>query len=525
MPQGRQIPAEQILNEAVAYWYEGACPKTGALLRLPRTRESEAVAQQLGETLAADKAWPTEGKMYGVLLTEDATGARQILKAFSGLINGQSVWSGWVPPLPGREAFAKAEVNTIVALETLKQELIQLKSLPIYQAYTDLESECTTELAALDKIHAERKRERDRQRQENCDPQLISDLQYQSRQDGADRRRLRKQHRECLAPLQQEIKAAEQRMRAIKQERKSLSQQLQLQMHQAYQLTNFLGLSASLRSLMPQGAPTGTGECCAPKLLHHAAVLGLKPVAMAEFWWGEGKGDKQPGQFYGACETRCQPIMGFLLGGTQPQSLDLEILYEDAGMVAIDKPSGLLSVPGRGSEKVDSALMRLRSVYPEVQPVHRLDQATSGVLLFAKNAAMQRALQRCFEQRQVQKVYEAIVQGRVAADAGTIELSLWADPDRRPKQFVDEVRGKTALTKFEVVERNEHHTRVVFYPVTGRTHQLRVHAVAGLGGAIVGDRLYGAATDNQRLHLHAKELEIPHPTEDKLIQITSTVPF
>ncbi len=276
---------------------------------------------------------------------------------------------------------------------------------------------------------------------------------------------------------------------------------------------------------MPQGAPTGTGECCAPKLLHHAAVLGLKPVAMAEFWWGEAKGDRQPGVFYGACETRCQPIMGFLLAGTQPRSLDLNILYEDDGMLAIDKPSGLLSVPGRGSDRVDSALMRLRSIYPDVQSVHRLDQDTSGVLLFAKNAAMQRELQRCFEQRQVQKVYEAVVWGRVAQAAGTIELPLWGDPSQRPRQVVDAERGKPALTKFEVIDRAENQTRLAFYPVTGRTHQLRVHAAVGLGCVILGDRLYGVASDNQRLHLHAKVLELPHPTAGRRLRITSVVPF
>lgn len=513
------------MSELISYWYEGICPSTGEMLRLPRTAASERAARSLWESLEADRDWPTEGKMYGVLLAADAAGEPHTLKAFSGLINGEPVWPGWVPPLPGREGFAQAEVETLIALEALKQELIQLKSLTVFQEYQALEAVCNDELSELDAAHKQRKQERNRQRQANQDSQFLSDLQYQSRQDGADRRRLKQQHRARLAPLKQQIQDAEARMREIKRSRKQLSQQLQLQMHQAYQLTNFLGLSASLRQLMPQGAPTGTGECCAPKLLHHAAVLGLKPVAMAEFWWGEATRGKQPGVFYGACESRCQPIMGFLLAGTQPRSLDLPILYEDADMIAIDKPSGLLSVPGRGHEKADSALLRLRSVYPEVQSVHRLDQDTSGVLLFAKNPAMQRELQRCFEQRQVRKVYEAIVQGEVAQMSGEIELPIWADRDRRPKQFVDAERGKAALTKFEVVERLEHQTRIVFYPVTGRTHQLRVHAASGLGRAIVGDRLYGSETDNQRLHLHAKGLELPHPTKHKLVRIASQVPF
>jgi tRNA pseudouridine32 synthase / 23S rRNA pseudouridine746 synthase len=509
----------------IAYWYEGICPNTGRLLRLPRTREAEQVARSLWQTLEAEANWPREGKMYGVLLVEDNEGRRQVLQAFSGLINGEAVWPGWVPPLPGRSTFAQAEVETLIALEQLKQELIQLKSLPIYQEYENLQQQFAVELATLVEVHLQRKQERDRQRQTNQDPQFLNDLEYQSRQDGADRRRLKKQQKERLAPLRQAILEAEKRIKEIKQERKGLSQKLQLQMHQAYQLTNFLGLSASLRQLMPQGAPTGTGECCAPKLLHHAAVLGWRPIAMAEFWWGEGKGDRQPGQFYGACETRCQPIMGFLLAGMQSRPLDFPILYEDAVMIAIDKPSGLLSVPGRGSDRMDSAWARLRSVYPEIEPVHRLDQDTSGVLLFAKNAEMQKELRQYFEQREVQKVYEAVVCGRVEQAEGCIDLPLWSDPEQRPRQVVDRDRGKAALTKYQVIELGESQTRLAFYPVTGRTHQLRVHAAVGLGCPIVGDRLYGSAIDNQRLLLHARQLVFVHPLTQQQMKITAGVPF
>ncbi len=509
----------------MTYWYEGICPNTGNLLRLPRTQEAEAVARSLWETLAANPDWPREGKMYGVLLAVDATGAQQIFKAFSGLIQGEALWPGWVPPLPGRSTFAQAEVDTLIALESLKQALIQLKSLPLDQEYADLQQACATELATLDQMHAERKQERNRQRESTQDPQQLSDLQWQSRQDGADRRRLKQQHQERLAPIRQAILTTEKRIREIKQERRRLSQQLQLQMHEAYQLTNFLGLSASLRALMPQGAPTGTGECCAPKLLHHAAVLGLQPIAMAEFWWGEGKADRQPRVFYGACETRCQPIMGFLLAGTAPRSVDLPLMYEDAVMLAIDKPSGLLSVPGRGSDRIDSAWTRLRSVYPDIQPVHRLDQDTSGILLFAKNADIQRELRRCFEQRTVEKIYEAVVCGQVEAAEGTIALPLWGDPSQRPRQRVDAERGKAALTQFQVIDRMVNQTRLGFYPVTGRTHQLRVHAAVGLGCPIVGDRLYGSQMDNQRLHLHARQLTLKHPIDGQPIQITSAVPF
>jgi tRNA pseudouridine32 synthase / 23S rRNA pseudouridine746 synthase len=506
------------------YHYEGTCPTTGKQLRLPRSPQSEQLAQQLWTTLESDPSWPREGKMYGVLLTKDAHGNEQILKAFSGLIKGEALLPDWVPPVPGRSTFATAEVSTLLSLETLKQELIQLQSLPIYEEYAKLQEVLIKELTAFDVIREQRKQERDRQRQTNSNPQFLNDLQWQSRQDGSDRRHLKKQHKTQLEPLRQQILTAESRIKLIKQERRQLSQQLQIQMHQAYQLTNFLGLSTSLRALMPQGAPTGTGECCAPKLLHHAAILGLRPIAMAEFWWGEAKGDRIPGTFYGACKTRCQPIMGFLLGGTQQRSIDLPILYEDDIMLAVDKPSGLLSVPGRGSDRMDCAWMQLKSHYPNIQPVHRLDQDTSGILLFAKTLEMQRELRRCFEQRQVEKVYEAIVMGDVMQDAGEIDLPLWGDPTQRPRQIVDESRGKPALTKFRVIDRADGRTRLVLHPVTGRTHQLRVHTAVGLGCPIVGDRLYGLE-DNQRLHLHARHLTVPHPITMGVVAIDSPVPF
>jgi tRNA pseudouridine32 synthase / 23S rRNA pseudouridine746 synthase len=507
----------------IDYWYEGVCPQTGVLLRLPRSAESEAAARSLWESFDPD--WPTEGKMYGVLIVETATGDRQVLKAFSGLINGEAVLPGWAPPLPGRSEFAQSEVETLIALETMKQALIQLQAHPVKQELVDLEQVCQQELAALDRLQAERKIQRDRQRQTTIDPQTLNDLDYQSRQDGGDRRRLRQQHRDRLAPLREQVQAIAARTVAIKRERKGLSQKLQLQMHQAYQLTNFLGLSASLRELMPQGAPTGTGECCAPKLLHQAAVLGLKPIAMAEFWWGEAKGGRVPGIFYGACESRCQPIMGFLLAGTQPRSVDLTILYEDDALIAIDKPSGLLSVPGRGASLADSALLRLRSIYPEIQSVHRLDQDTSGILLFAKNLEMQRKMQRCFEERKTRKTYIAIVAGNVQQDAGTIDLPLWGNPDLRPKQVVDQVQGKPAMTEFRVMARSEGRSRIMFHPITGRTHQLRVHAAVGLGYPIVGDRLYGDVNEAQRLHLHAQQLEFAHPIGGEWVSIVAEVPF
>ncbi len=387
----------------------------------------------------------------------------------------------------------------------------------------------------LNLIHAQRKEERKKQRE--ClfsNPQneeiayQLNKLQEQSKRDGMEKRRLKRQRDEQLQPLQRIIQEADQAIQQLKQERKIRSRQLQTQMHCTYSLTNFAGNSLSLKQLMPQGLPTGTGECCAPKLLHYAATQGFKPLAMAEFWWGSGS--KEQGKFYGACAERCQPIMGFLLSGLSkfdniPRIAgdSLPIIYEDEWLVAIAKPAGLLSVPGRHSAKGDSAFSRLRNLLADgmnLRPVHRLDQDTSGILLFARNLESYRSLSRQFEQRQVYKIYDAMLAGRVILSEGTINLPLWGDPTHRPYQVVDWQRGKPSMTKFRVISMGEIYTQVEFIPLTGRTHQLRVHAAdsQGLGIPIVGDRLYGVANEGERLCLHARELHFLHPRSgDRMI--------
>ena len=280
---------------------------------------------------------------------------------------------------------------------------------------------------------------------------------------------------------------------------------------------------------MPAGIPTGTGDCCAPKLLHYAASQGLKPIAMAEFWWGDGEtGRKIQGEFYGACEERCQPLMGFMLAGlSTPSNLDLVIVCEDEYLIAIDKPAGLLSVPGRTIDRQDSVLTRLRQLYPEIYAVHRLDRDTSGILLLARDKVTYRDLSQQFEQRQTHKVYEAILGGRIDIEQGSIDLPLWGDPVDRPRQKVDFNLGKPSLTKFQVLGQTDGYTRIEFFPVTGRTHQLRVHAAdpQGLGVTILGDWLYGCQADVERLHLHARELSFIHPQTLKRVEIQTQCPF
>jgi tRNA pseudouridine32 synthase/23S rRNA pseudouridine746 synthase len=516
------------------YYYEGKCPQTGEILRLPRTPLAEAIANNLMQQLEQNHLYSQEGKMYGILLVELPNGEPRVIKAFSGLLNGNSMLKGWVSPIPGREEVVLLETQTLAKLEAIKQEIISLEKLSEREEYKTLSAEYTQQLQALSLHHYRSKLQRQTQRQEFwqtlTDESLkiaLEQLETESRLQGIERRHLKRRQNEILQPLQKIITSADQKIAVLKQQRKQLSRHLQTEMHAAYSLTNFQGQSLSLQQLLPTGTPTGTGECCAPKLLHYAATHKLKPLAMAEFWWGNSTvDDKIQGEFYGACLEKCQPLMGFLLSGLKPNQV--EIIYEDEWLIAVNKSSGLLSVPGRYFHNQDSVISRLRHLYnQEIIAVHRLDQDTSGILLIAKDPVTYSQISKQFQKRQVSKVYEALLTGSLAINEGEINLPLWGNPDHRPYQEVDLSRGKPSLTHFRVMNREGDYTRVEFVPLTGRTHQLRVHAAdtRGLGMAILGDKLYGYHSDTDRLYLHARELRFQHPHVEKIFHLQVKTPF
>ncbi|MEH1922875.1 RluA family pseudouridine synthase [Nostoc sp.] len=567
-----------ISDLSCSYWYEGRCLESGLRLKLPRTSMSEAIAHGLMQELANNDCYSREGKMYGILLVELPNGEQWVLKAFSGLLNGCSVVEGWVPPIPGRDKVAFEEARTLAQLDAIKQELLTLKQLTERQQYETLLNDFEQQLQAMSDRHRDCKHQRQEKRQQICktlSPEALTialeQLDEESRQQGIERRQLKRQQNDRLQPLQQLIAATDARISELKQQRKALSRQLQAQMQASYSLTNFSGRSQSLQELMPGGSPTGTGDCCAPKLLHYAATHNLKPLAMAEFWWGASSmksaefrvlsaelkdrsqeaeyepspsmvnQDKIQGEFYGACAERCQPLMGFLLSGLRPNpptplpcreggEVTLPIIYEDEWLIAVNKPAGLLSVPGRYRDRQDSVLSRFAHLLPDgmsLTSVHRLDQETSGILLLARDRQTHRQLSQQFQQRQVHKVYEAILAGAVTVDQGVIDLPLWGDPENRPYQKVDWQHGKPSLTQFRVMAREGDYTRVEFTPLTGRTHQLRVHAAdaRGLGIAILGERLYGCCAVTSRLHLHARELRFKHPQLEKTLHLQAIMPF
>lgn len=315
---------------------------------------------------------------------------------------------------------------------------------------------------------------------------------------------------------------------------------------EAYHFSNARGELRSLRDLFaPAEPPGGAGDCAGPKLLAQAYRLGLRPVALAEFWWGAPprSADRHAGSFYPACRGKCAPILAhMLLGlpadptpefGANPFDASApEVVYEDADILVVDKPAGMLSVPGRSPRLRDSVEARLRARYPDATGqlvVHRLDLDTSGLLLAARDQPTFSALQRLFSLRLVTKRYIAWLDGDVDGDAGSIDLPLRVDVDDRPRQIHDAEHGKPALTTWRVLLRERGRTKVALMPLTGRTHQLRVHCShpLGLDAPIHGDRLYGRRVPEAgtRLMLHAEFLSFLHPRSRALVQVERPAPF
>lgn len=320
------------------------------------------------------------------------------------------------------------------------------------------------------------------------------------------------------------------------------SKRLQEYIFSQYRMLNAKGEERDLLDIFAttplRYPPSGSGDCCAPKLLQYAFRHALTPLCMAEFWWGESPRDevRHHLHYYPACMGRCKPILGWMLQGLMVDENPLErvnadleeqlrVLYDDEWLMVVDKPSGMLSVPGRSDVPCMADIVKKRMTI-SVLPVHRLDMFTSGLQILVKGADMQSSLQRLFEGRQVQKRYVALLDGVVEADSGEIRLPLSSDYLNRPRQRVDYEHGKTAVTRYEVVWRREGRTLVNLFPHTGRTHQLRVHCASreGLGCPIVGDALYG--TPAERLCLQAQELTFRHPITNAPIHIClDTLPF
>ena len=491
---------------------------------------AERLKSELGSACGAGALdCSLDGKMVGVLVISDRTGRMGFLRAFSGTYQGGWDVPGFAPPLFQRSARAGVEPAGESALKALTaREVVAVPDGPMFERQS-------AELLVLRARHLGLRSARATLRQAELPAERLEVLAQESRRDKAERRRLEARHEQERAPERKKAR----RSAALTRLRLAVSRRFMRALQDCYLCPNAQGETRPLRSLFAPGEPpSGAGDCAAPKLLAAAFAQQLRPVALAEFWWGPPPpaGGRLEGVYYPACGEKCAPLLPFMLQGLEvraprrftptPRPIErLEILYGDAHVVVVEKPAGLLSVPGKGAELGDSVLTRLRSERGEAWLAHRLDLDTSGILVAALDLRTCSALQAQFANREVEKRYVAWVEGRVRGDAGEIDLPLRVDIHDRPRQVVDAVHGKKAVTRWRVAAREGARTRMELSPLTGRTHQLRVHCAhpGGLASPIVGDRLYGHL--DERLMLHAELLSFTHPVSRKRMRFENPAEF
>jgi tRNA pseudouridine32 synthase/23S rRNA pseudouridine746 synthase len=504
----------------------------------------------LADGVSTDSLWADQGgKMFGVLLVRSADGAIGYCKAFSGQMLKAWDVAGWVPPVFNREVRNAVEPQGERAIKTLTARLEAARVDPAWaQARARRDQLRETQHHARERLrreHEERRaaRHAERARWNGVAPKAVLDaLAWESQQDDTRFQDAKRHWRRAQNAEDALVTAFERRFKALERLRRLVSQEVSRSIYDSYIFENALGHQRSLRALFEPAVPSsGTGDCAAPKLLAFARREGLTPLGIAEFWWGAPPpgGGRRSGAFFPACKDKCERLLPFLLEGLsvapslryRPPDLSahpLFIHHQDEHVVVIEKPEGLLSVPGTDASVTDSVVVRLQRMFPTARGpllVHRLDVETSGLLVAALDEKSYVHLQHQFEQRRIHKRYVAQVEGLIDAEHGTIELPVRVDLEQRPRQVVDFVAGKPAVTRFEVIARSSGRTRLYFYPETGRTHQLRVHAShhLGLGAPIVGDRLYGKA--DKRLMLHAESLAFEHPVTGRRVQIESPAAF
>ena len=528
--------------------------------------------REVQEMLARRKDWQEEiarGKMFGVLIVENVKTDTDVpkwgyLAAYSGQIGGRSDWEDFVPAVfdylqpDGYFKTHEAEISRInQSISHLEKDERMKEARTLIR---QLQEERKLTIAAYQEKMKEAKAKRDSRREagnlsEAEEAEMIRESQFMK----AELRRLKKSLSEKTA-LETEFEDYQENILRLKQLRKQLSDALQQWLFSQFRMLNQEGESKDLLEIFrdealkeyPQAAiatsriaalkmvpPAGSGECCEPKLLQYAYQHGYKPLQMAMFWWGESPKEeiRHHLQFYPACNGKCKPILHWMLPAStfEPEAINLSIydkvetLYEDREIAVIHKPEGLLSVPGKDAAQ-PSVYALMRRKYPEATGpliVHRLDMATSGVLLIAKTEFAYHRLQKAFLNHQIQKKYVAIISGKDIPEKGIISLPLLPDYLNRPRQIVNHEQGKEAITEYEILERIDgSHLRIALYPKTGRTHQLRVHCAhqEGLNAPILGDPLYGNEKA-ARLHLHAEEITFEHPQTGKKITIKRKADF
>ena len=531
-------------------------------------------AEEVKAYIASRKEWQEElasGKMFGVLIVQTDNGItnneeNQIgyLAAFSGNLAGKNLHPYFVPPvydLLQPEGFFKIEEEQISAIN------IRIRELENSSSYLDSKEKWKIETeqakAVLNQAKAELKMAKEaREIRRQSSPELSEEEQAslirESQYQKAEYKRLEKEWKKRLEELETEFRYFDIEIERLKTERKERSAALQRKLFEQFRMLNAQGEVKDLYTIFEQTVqkvpPAGAGECALPKLLQYAYLHQLKPLAMAEFWWGDSPKNelRHHGYYYPSCKGKCEPILQHMLQGLEVdenpllnpvhEEEELEIVFEDEWLLIVNKPAGMLSVPGKAEDR-DSVYHRLKKKYPEATGpmiVHRLDMATSGLLLVAKTKKVHQDLQAQFANRSIKKRYVAVLDGIVLSErTGRIELPLCLNPLDRPRQIVSKEYGKEAITEYKIISESEKiidesersineprkYTRIVFYPLTGRTHQLRVHAAhpEGLGCPILGDELYGKKAD--RLYLHAEYIEFRHPIYGDIFRIQKKADF
>jgi tRNA pseudouridine32 synthase/23S rRNA pseudouridine746 synthase len=478
------------------------------------------------------------GKMFGVLVVLNENGKLGYLKAFSGKLGDCNHHKGFVPPvfdILSENSFFKKEEKLLNALNLKIEQLethadlyeIRQQLLTLEETFNETLNQFK-ETIRINKVNRAAIRQELLIQSDLNSPNALNDLNEQSRQEQLELKRLKMVFKIQKTEVEERLKVRTNVIDRLKNERKERSAALQKKLFDAYYFLNALGKKRSLLSIFSDRSdpipPAGAGECAAPKLFQYAFLNNYKPIAMAEFWWGASPLSeiRKHGQYYPACRGKCEPILNHMLNGLIVESSPflqqqenyplIEILYEDEDIIVLNKPHEFLSVPGKISQFSVYNYIKLK--YPKATGpliVHRLDMSTSGIIILALNKDAHKNLQSQFLKHKIQKKYIAILDGKLDRESGIIDLPLRLDINDRPHQMVCHEHGKPSITKFEVLQKSANETRISFIPITGRTHQLRVHAahVNGLNMPIKGDDLYGVKSN--RLYLHAAEITFQHP--------------
>ena len=496
-----------------------------------------------------------QGRMYGVLIVKDTQGSLGYLAALSGNANESNTDKrnidndssiNFVPTIHQAYNQSEFEKQQQVEINGINKKINLLAANPDIDRLTVLlEKEVAKsdeEIQSLQQQMRDNKKARKDQRTWLSTTVLPEDehrdisiaLSRASVTDKKALQALKLQYQTKICLTSSNLQQLTDEIESLKNLRKKLSAKLQKHFFKQYQMLNSKGERKDLIKIFAdtllQKPPAGSGDCAAPKLLQYAFEHKLTPLCMAEFWWG-----KQPKSeirkhkhFYPACQGKCLPILGHMLDGMEvdknpllinpAEGIDLKIVFQDEDVVVVNKPAGLLSVPGKSIK--DSVYTRIKTQFPQASGgliVHRLDMATSGLLMLALNERAHKHLQQQFMNKEVNKRYVATIEGKLEKTSGEICLPLRGDFEDRPKQMVCHEHGKYAETHWQLIDEVDNTSKLFLYPITGRTHQLRMHCAHpdGLNLPIIGDSLYGHSAD--RLHLHAQRLSFTHPITKELL--------